>query len=54
MEENLKWLWYAFGAAWAIHIFYVATISSRAKKLREQLDHLKALLAEREAKTDSA
>ena len=50
MEENLKWLWFAFGAAWIIHILYVVTISSREKRLREQLDHLKSLLTEREGK----
>ena len=54
MEENLKWLWYAFGAAWIIHIFYIRTISSREKKIREQLDHLKSLLAEREGKSGAS
>jgi bacteriorhodopsin len=54
MEENLKWLWYAFGAAWIIHIFYLTTIASREKKIREQLDHLKSLLTERERKTGNS
>ena len=51
MEENLQWLWLAFGCAWLIHIFYVFTISSREKKIRQQLDHLKSLLEERESKS---
>lgn len=50
MEENLKWLWYAFGAAWVIHILYVASIASRAKDLRGQLDNLKSLLKDQQEK----
>jgi bacteriorhodopsin len=50
MEENLKWLWWAFGSAWIIHILYLVTISAREKKLRQQLDHLRTLLKEHEGK----
>jgi len=50
MEENLKWLWWAFGAAWVIHILYVASIASRAKDLRGQLDNLKSLLKDQQEK----
>ena len=32
MEENLKWLWYAFSAAWILHILYLGSISVREKK----------------------
>lgn len=50
MEENLKWLWYAFTVAWLIHLIYVATLSARERKLRDELDALKALLEERQQK----
>ena len=46
MEENLEWLWYAFSAAWLLHIFYLGSLSVREKKLRQQLRNLKALLEE--------
>ena len=52
MEENLRWLWYAFGAAWVIHTLYVYSIASRAKELRSQIDNLKSLLKEQELKAD--
>lgn len=52
MEENLKWLWFAFSAAWIIHILYVASIASRAKDLRGQLDNLKSLLQDQQKRSD--
>ena len=51
MEENLKWLWYAFSAAWIIHILYVASIASRAKDLRGQIDNLKSLLQDQQKRS---
>lgn len=51
MEENLKWLWYAFSAAWIIHILYVASIASRAKDLRGQIDNLKTLLQDQQRRS---
>lgn len=50
MEENLRWLWYAFGAAWIIHILFVYSIASRAKQLRGQIDNLRTLLKDQERK----
>ena len=50
MEENLKWLWYAFGAAWILHVLYLGTLSMREKKLRQQLQNLKAMLEESDGK----
>jgi len=44
MEENLKWLWYAFSAAWIIHLVYLLSIAQREKKLRRQIEDLKSLL----------
>jgi len=52
MEENLKWLWYAFGSAWIIHILYVYSIASRTKQLRSQIENLKTLLKEHEQKAE--
>jgi bacteriorhodopsin len=47
MEENLKWLWYAFSVAWVIHILYVVSIARRERKLRNELEALKAMVEER-------
>ena len=47
MEENLKWLWYAFSVAWVIHILYVISVSRREQKLRQELEALKAMLEDR-------
>jgi len=46
MELGLEWLFYAFSAAWVLHVGYLVSLSSREKKLREQLDYLKTLLEE--------
>jgi hypothetical protein len=54
MNENLHWLWYAFSAAWIVHILYLVSISSREKKLREQMDYLKTLLQQHESKAGRA
>lgn len=50
MEENLKWLWYAFSVAWILHILYLVSISAREKRLRRQLQDLRALLEEQNEK----
>lgn len=47
MEENLKWLWYAFSAAWVVHLIYVVTLGRREAKLRQELETLKAMVEER-------
>jgi len=54
MEENLKWLWYAFSLAWVIHLLYVASLGRREKKLREELEALKAMVEERGRKQKAA
>ncbi len=48
MEENLKWLWYAFSAAWVIHLVYLGSLAARARKLRDEIDALKAMVEERQ------
>jgi len=50
MEENLKWLWYAFSAAWLLHLFYVVSLARRERKLRDELEALKSLVEERQRK----
>ena len=50
MEENLKWLWYAFSAAWVIHLLYLVSLGRRQKKLREELETLKSMVEERQRK----
>ena len=47
MEENLKWLWYAFSAAWVVHLVYVLSLGRREKKLRQELDVLKSMIEAR-------
>ena len=48
MGENLKWLWFAFGVGWALHILYVYLLAARQKSLRDELTQLRAQLEERE------
>jgi hypothetical protein len=50
MDDRLDWVWYAFTVAWILHILYLVSISTREKKLREQVDYLKTLLKEHESK----
>ena len=52
MEENLKWLWYAFSAAWILHILYLWSLSIREKRLRQQLSDLKSLLEDHESRAE--
>jgi hypothetical protein len=47
MEENIRWVWYAFGAAWGIHLVYVASLSVRQNRLLDQIRDLKTLLEQR-------
>lgn len=47
MEENLKWLWYAFSAAWIIHLLYVVSLARREKRLRDELQALKSMVEEK-------
>ncbi|MBI3666732.1 MAG: CcmD family protein [Acidobacteria bacterium] len=50
MEETLKWLWIGFSCAWVIHLLYVVSLGRRAKKLRDELESLKAMVEERRGK----
>ena len=50
MEENLKWLWYAFSIAWVIHILYLVSLGRRGRRLQDELESLKAMVEDRERK----
>ncbi len=52
MEENLKWLWAAFSVAWALHVAYVSLLSSRTKKLEQQIETLRSQVTEGEARPE--
>lgn len=44
MEENLKWLWYAFSVAWIIVAAYLISLARREQRLRSELESLKAMV----------
>ncbi|MEO8130403.1 MAG: hypothetical protein ABI822_25105, partial [Bryobacteraceae bacterium] len=48
MEENLHWLYYAFGFGWALVFLYLIWISRREQSLRSQIKKLQSLLEEKE------
>ena len=41
-------MFYGFAAAWLIVVVYVVYIASREKKLRAELDRVKAMVADRD------
>lgn len=48
MDDNLKWLWIAFGFGFAILFFYLFWISRREFELRRRIAALQALLKDQE------
>ncbi|HZS51106.1 MAG TPA: CcmD family protein [Bryobacterales bacterium] len=50
MEENFKWLWYAFSAAWVLVVAYLFSLGRRESKLRDELESLKSMIEERQRK----
>lgn len=50
MEENLRWVWYAFGIAWALHAGYAASLSVRQKQLTRSIEDLHKLIKEQRNK----
>lgn len=44
MEENLKWIWFAFSLAWVLHLLYVYSLGTRQKALKRQVEDLRAQL----------
>ena len=44
MEENLKWLWYAFSVAWGIVVVYLISLARREQRLRSELESLRAMI----------
>jgi CcmD family protein len=49
-ERNFQYMFYGFAVAWLIVIAYVVFIATREKKLREEIDRVKAMIADRERK----
>ena len=50
MEENLKWLWYAYSVAWILILVYVVSIGRREQKLRSEMEALKSMVEDRQKK----
>ncbi|MBX9599949.1 MAG: CcmD family protein [Bryobacteraceae bacterium] len=50
-ERNFLYMFYGFAVAWLIVIAYVVFIATREKKLREEIDRVKAMIADRERKS---
>jgi len=47
----MTWLFYAFLAAWAIHLFYLFSLAGRQQRLQGEIERLRAQLETRNAKT---
>jgi hypothetical protein len=54
MEENLRWVWYAFGIAWGLHAAYAVSLSLRQKQLTRSIEDLHKLIKEQRGKLSSA
>ncbi len=48
--RNFTFLFYGFLAAWLILIVYVVVIAARESKLRSEIERLRRMVEEREAK----
>jgi len=48
MEIGLRYLFYAFGFAWAVHLGYLLTLSFRQQKIAAELASLKKTLAQQD------
>jgi CcmD family protein len=48
--RNFTFLFYGFLAAWLILIVYVVVIAARESKLRNEIERLRRMVEEREAK----
>ncbi len=48
--RNFTFLFYGFLAAWLILLIYVVSIAARERKLRSEIDRLRRMVEEREAK----
>ena len=51
-ERNFLYMFFGFGAAWAIVAAYVVYLGAREGRLKRQLDNLKRMVEDRE-KTSS-
>jgi CcmD family protein len=48
--RNFTFMFYGFLAAWLIVVAYIVSLASREKRIRRELDGLRALLEERQRK----
>jgi CcmD family protein len=46
-ERNFEYMFYGFLAAWLIVVVYVAFLVTRERKLKRELDRVRALVEER-------
>ena len=44
--RNFTYMFYGFGAAWAILVIYVITLVSREKRIHDEMGRLKKLIEE--------
>lgn len=49
-ERNFTFMFYGFAAAWLVVVAYVVSLVMRENKLRRELDNVKRMIEDREAK----
>lgn len=49
-QRNFDFLFYGFLAAWLIVVVYLVILSLRERRLKRQLDQVKAMIEDREKK----
>lgn len=47
-SRNLQYMFYGFLAAWLLIVVYVVTLVVRERRLKRELDQVKAMLEDRE------
>jgi CcmD family protein len=49
-ERNFTYMFYGFAAAWAVLALYVLTLVAREKRIQKQMENLKRIVEDKEAK----
>lgn len=49
-NRNFLYMFYGFAAAWVVVVFYVLTLVSREKKLRDEMRRLQSMIESGERK----
>jgi CcmD family protein len=47
-SRNFQYMFYGFLAAWLLIVVYVVTLAVRERRLKRELDQVKAMLEDRE------